>query len=202
MLFRFLVLLIVPFTFYAQSADEVISKVQEKFDNINGFKSKFSQTIYTQLSSEAIHFDGVFKYKKGNNFAVNLPDREILSDGKTIYNYDKKNKKLVLSLYEDNNTTFSIDDIIYSYPEKCELFLLESSSNKYYIKAIPKNMELNFKEVYLTINDKYLLNKVEIVDYNNMKFIFELFNIELNPEFSSKAFFFIPTSEVKIIDLR
>ncbi len=202
MIFRILILLIIPITFYAQSAEDIISKVQKKFDQVDGFEAKFSQTIFSAGSAESLHFDGDFKYKKGNSFAINLPERKILSDGKTIYNYDKKNKKLVLSLYEDDDNLFSLDEIIYSYPEKCDLSMVESESGKYYIKAIPNDLELSFKEVYLTINNKYLLSKVEIVDFNNMKFIFELFSISLNQNLDDKLFQFLPTDEVEVIDLR
>lgn len=202
MIFRFLLLLIIPIAFYAQSADDIIDKMQKKFDKIDNLKSKFSQTIYSNQSIKSLHFEGDFYYKKENSFRINLPNREIISDGKSVWNYDKKGRKVVISEADFEEASFSLKEIIYTYPKKCDLSLLDSESGKYYIKAIPNDFELNFKEVYLTINNKYLLSKVEIVDFNNMKFIFELFSIKLNQNIDDKLFQFLPVEEVEIIDLR
>lgn len=202
MILRFLVLLIIPITFYAQSADDIIDKVQKKFDKIDNLKAKFSQTIYSNQSMKSLDFEGEFFYKKENSFRITLPSREIISDGKSVWNYDEKETKVVISEADFDEASFSLKEIIYTYPEKCDLSLLDSDSGKYYIKATPNDLELNFKEVYLTINNKYLLSKVEIVDFNNMKFIFELFSIKLNQNISDELFQFLPTDEVEIIDLR
>ncbi len=202
MIFRILVLLIIPITFYAQSADDIISKVQKKFDKIDNLKAKFSQTIYATQSMKSIHFEGEFYYKKEDSFIISLPNRKIISDGKSVWNYDEMENKVVISDAEIDETSFSLKEIIYSYPKKCDLSLVESNSEKHYIKAIPNDLELSFKEVYLTINNKYLLSKVEIVDFNNMKFIFELFSISLNQNLDDKLFQFLPTDEVEVIDLR
>ena len=202
MVFRLLVLLIIPITFYAQSADDIIDKVQKKFDKIDNLKAKFSQTIYANQSTKSLNFEGEFYFKKENSFRITLPNREIISDGKSVWNYDEKATKVVISEADFDEASFSLKEIIYTYPEKCDLSLLGSESGKYYIKAIPNDLELNFKEVYLTINSEYLLNKVEIVDFNNMKFIFELFLIKLNQNIDNELFQFLPTDEVEVIDLR
>lgn len=202
MIFRFLVLLIIPLTFYAQSADDIIDKVQKKFDKIDNLKAKFSQTIYSTQSLESINFEGEFYYKKEDSFRISIPNRKIISDGKSVWNFNERENKVVISDAEFDEASFSLKEIIYSYPEKCDLSLLESESEKYYIKAIPNDLDLNFKEVYLTINNKYLLNKVEIVDFNNMKFVFELFAIKLNQNIDDELFKFLPSEEVEIIDLR
>jgi len=202
MIFRFLVLLIIPITFYAQSADDIIDKVQKKFDQIDNLKANFSQTIFSNQSMESLKFEGEFYYKKEDSFNISLPNRKIISDGKSVWNYDENEKKVVISEAEFDEASFSLKEIIYTYPEKCDLSLVESEPGISYIKAIPKALELNFKEVFLTINDKYLLSKVEIVDFNNMKFIFELFSIKLNQNISDELFIFIPSDEVEIIDLR
>jgi len=202
MIFRILVLLIIPITIFAQSADQIIDKVQKKFDQINNLKAKFSQTIYATESMKSINFEGKFYYKKEDSFNITLPNRKIISDGKSVWNYDEREKKVVISDAEFDEASFSLKEIIYTYPEKCDLSLVDSESENYYIKAIPNTFELNFKEVYLTINDKYLLSKVEIVDFNNMKFIFELFLIKLNQNIDNELFQFLPTDEVEVIDLR
>lgn len=202
MIFRILFLFIIPFFIQAQDVKEVIENLQNKFDTIQNFKSDFSQTISTSHSAKLMNFEGKFYFKKENNFSIVLPNRSIISDGKSIWNYDKTQSKVVISPFENDDATFSLNKIIYSYPEKCELLLITNTGNNFVVKAIPKNNALSFKEAYLTINSNFILNKVEIIDFNNMKFIFTLYSIEINQINDNTKFNFIPTDEVEIIDLR
>jgi len=202
MLIRILFLLIIPISFYAQTANEVIEKVQTKFSEINNLQANFSQTISSGQNAKSINFDGEFYYKKEDSFRIELPNRMIISDGKSVWNYDAKQNKVVISDAEFEEASFSLKKIIFTYPAKCNLTLIKSENNSFYIKAVPTSMELSFKEVYLSINNKFLLSKVEIVDFNNMKFTFELFNISLNKNLDNKLFQFQPSTEVEVIDLR
>jgi outer membrane lipoprotein carrier protein len=202
MIFRIMVLLVIPYFIQAQDANEVIKKLQNKFDTIKNFESNFSQTITSAQGQESINFDGEFYFKKENSFAIVLPNRSIISDGESIWNYDKSQNKAVISIFENDDATFSLDKIIYSYPEKCKLSLIKNGENNFIVKATPRNMELSFKEAYLTIDKYFILNKVEIIDFNNMKFIFALHSTKINENIDNSKFQFTPTNEVEIIDLR
>ncbi|MCK5456440.1 MAG: hypothetical protein KAI45_04880, partial [Melioribacteraceae bacterium] len=50
--------------------------------------------------------------------------------------------------------------------------------------------------------EEVIIEKVEITDFNNMKFIFELDSIKLNTKLSEQLFNFKPTEGVEVIDLR
>lgn len=202
MIFRIMVLLVIPYFIQAQDANEVIKNLQDKFDTIKNIQSDFSQTITSTQSLESINFDGEFYFKKVNSFAIVLSNRSIVSDGKSIWNYDITQNKVVISTFENDDATFSLNEIIYAYPEKCDLSLIKNEENKFIIKATPRNMKLSFKEAYFTIDKNYILNKVEMIDFNNMKFIFALHSTKINKKIDNTKFQFIPTEEVEIIDLR
>ena len=202
MLYRILFLLIIPISFYGQTANDAIKKVQEKFNEIDYLKADFSQTIQSVKSSDSFNFEGKFYYKKEDSFRIELPNRTIVSDGKSVWNFDEKQNKVVISDAEFDEASFSLKKIIFTYPQKCDLTLMKSEINSLYIKAVPTDLGLSFKEAYLSINNKFLLNKVEIVDFNNMKFTFELFNIKLSKNLNNDLFQFQSSSEVEIIDLR
>ena len=202
MIFRVLIFLIIPIFLQAQSADEIVKKLQSKFATIQNLKSNFSQTINSAQSENSINFEGEFYYKKKNSFSIILPKRNIISDGESIWNYDKAQNKVVISAFSNENTTFSLNEIIYSYPEKCDLSVIESNKNIFIVKAIPNDLELSFKEAYLTINNNYILNKIEIIDFNNIKYTFKLFSIKINQKLDNAIFHFAPSDEVEVIDLR
>ncbi len=202
MIVRVLIFLIIPFFLQAQNVDEVVAKMQTKFTTIQNLKANFSQTISSSQNTSSINFEGEFYYKKKNSFSIILPKRSIISDGKSIWNFDKTNNKVVISEFDISNTTFSLNEIIYSYPEKCDLFLIKNEKNTFIIKAVPNDLEENFKEAYLTMNNNYILNKIEIIDFNNIKYTFKLFSIVINKIIDDSVFQFIPLNEVEVIDLR
>ncbi len=202
MILRIFIFLAIPFFLQAQVADSVIKKMQKKFATIEDLKADFRQSIYSVPNVESIVFEGKFYYKKENNFAIILPRRDIISDGESVWNYDKTQNKVVISEFDNENTTFSLNKIIYSYPEKCDLSLVRNSTDSFIIKAIPNDLDINFKEAYLTVSENYLLDKVEIIDFNNVKYIFELFSTKINQKISDSFFQFAPSTEVEVIDLR
>ena len=202
MITRMLLFLVIPMLLQAQNADEVITKLQNKFTTIQSLKSNFSQTIHSAQNTNSINFNGEFYYKKENSFSIILPKRSIISDGKSIWNYDITQNKVVISTFENENTTFSLNEIIYSYPEKCDLSLIKNDGNVFIVKAVPNGSELSFKEAYLTINSNYILNKIEIIDFNNIKYTFKLFSIKVNQKIDNAIFQFAPSDEVEVIDLR
>jgi len=202
MIIRILMFLIIPIFLHAQNADEVIKNLQDKFATIKNLKSNFSQTIYSTQSIQPINFEGKFYYKKENSFSIAMPDRDIISDGVSIWNYDRQQKKVVISTSDSDNTTFSLNDIIYLYPEKCDLSLLKTQEINFIVKAVPNDVALTFKEAYLTISKNFILNKIEIIDFNNIKYTFQLFDIKINTDISDTMFNFVPSVEVEVIDLR
>ena len=202
MIVRILLFFIIPMLLQAQSADDVITKLQSKFATIQNLKSNFSQTIQSAQNTNSINFDGEFYYKKENSFSIILPKRNIISDGESIWNYDKTQNKVVISTFENENTTFSLNEIIYSYPKKCDLSVIKNDGNIFIVKAVPNDSELSFKEAYLTINSNYILNKIEIIDFNNIKYTFKLFSIKINQKIDAEIFQFSPSNEVEVIDLR
>ncbi|MBU0473157.1 MAG: outer-membrane lipoprotein carrier protein LolA [Bacteroidetes bacterium] len=202
MILKLLFIIAIPFCIYAQNADEVIKNLQDKFTKTQTLKAEFTQTIFSTQSNQSIKFEGEFYFKKENSFSIVLPNRNIISDGKSVWNFDKASKKVIISPFENGNTTFSLNEIIFSYPQKCDLLLLKSENNNYLIKGVPKDLDYSFKEAYLTISKDYLLNAIEIIDFNNMKYTFQLFSVEINQKIDDAKFQFNQSKEIEIIDLR
>lgn len=200
MVIRILSILLLPFVIIAQDANEVFQQLQNKFNNIQDITAEFNQSIISSNNSKII-IKGKFNFKKENSFSILMDGRDIISDGISVWNYDKNQNKVVISLVDSENNSFSLTDIIYSYPEQCNLKLVDIGEY-FIIKAVPKETTLSFKEAFLTIDSNYILTQVEITDFNNVKYLFKLSDIKLNSELEDKLFKFIPPNEVEIIDLR
>jgi len=199
----FLFVFIAPILF-AQSGNEILKKVQAKFNSITSFSAGFSQSIFGPDGKPAGKENGTFVYKRKNKFIVDQKRGMIISDSESVWNYDKKNKKVVISTFFDEPTSFSIERFIFDYPSQCRVkFVKEESSDlEKVILLTPRDEQLDLKEIKIWINNSDMVVKLQIVDLIDMKYIFSFSDIKENPEVSDLKFNFTPPKGTKIIDLR
>ncbi len=188
----------------AQSANEILKKSQEKFNSISSFSSTFSQSIINPQGKSTGRDNGTFIYKRKNKFIVEQKNSTIVSNGESVWNYDKSNKKVIISPFYDDPTSFSLERFIFDYPALCRIKFIkeESNDNEKVILLTPKDDQLDVKEIKIWINNSNLISKLEIVDLLDLRFSFRFTDIKENPEISESRFTFYPPKGTKIIDLR
>ncbi|KAB2846060.1 MAG: outer membrane lipoprotein carrier protein LolA, partial [Melioribacteraceae bacterium] len=151
---------------YAQTPETVIKNLREKFNTIQDFKSSFKQTTNGSFNESGLSLPGNFSYQKKNKFKVGLKNVELISDGKTIWNYDKRLNRVVINKSDESNAFLNLDDIINNYPEQCSAELVkETGSDKFYVlKLTPKRNTLEFEYANIWIDKNYILNKIIFKD--------------------------------------
>lgn len=107
----------------------------------------------------------------------------------------------MISSYDNDYTTFSLPEIINSYPSLCDKELIIGNLERNVVKLTPNNEQLSFKSASISVKND-MIDKVDITDFNDMNFIFELSSIEINLNLSDELFSFNPTEGVEIVDLR
>lgn len=199
---RILIILFIPLLISAQSAEEIVKNIQNKFDTIEDLKADFIQKINSSASDKPVSLQGKFFYKKGNKFRIEVRNRFITSDGSTVWNYDNSTDKVVISNLDDEASSFSLEKIVYEYPSKCEVQKSESGSDNYSLILNPKNSDLFFKSAIITTDKSYIITNVVITDFNGTEFIFILNSVKINSNLSSKLFIFSASEGTQVIDLR
>ncbi|MFA3782498.1 outer membrane lipoprotein carrier protein LolA [Melioribacteraceae bacterium 4301-Me] len=204
MIIRSLILFFISTLLFPQSGKSILTKLQQKYSNIKTFSASFQQKIKGQNNFE-VNAKGKFYYSQKNKFIIEFNNQVIVSDGNTVWNYNKKSKQVIISSITDEPTSLSIDRIIYDYPSICNV-TLEKNSDKNpaftVLMLTPKDEDAPFKDVKIWVTQDYLINKLEISDLSGSTFIFELSNIELNKDLSNMDFVFTPPKGVRVIDLR
>lgn len=197
-------ILLIAVNCYAQNAETVIENLREKFKTVQDFKSSFKQTTSGSFSESGLTLSGNFSYKKKNNFKVELKNIELISNGKNIWNYDKRLNRVVINKNEETNAFLNLDDIINNYPEQCKAELVkETGSEKLYVlKLTPKKNNLEFESAIIWIDKNYILNKIMFKDLTGSEYIVELTNIKLNQNLPEGEFTFAVPEGCKVIDFR
>jgi outer membrane lipoprotein carrier protein len=187
----------------SQDAQEIIRKVQSKYDKINDAKATFSQSI--SGSGKANNSSGTIYIKKGNQYRIEAGGQIVITDGKTSWSYSPRKKQVVIDNYKDDVNTFSPNKFLFNYPENfySDLEAEEKLSGKdtYVIKLTPRNKG-SVKSAKIWIDkDESVIRKIQIVTTESTS-VYTLKDISFDAGVSGSLFSFNPPSGVEVIDLR
>lgn len=182
---------------FAQNAESVLKSLQDKFDSITDLS-----VDVTQKSNGKSSLGGKMYFKKKNNLRLEFGNQTIVADGKTSWNYNKKEKKVIISNYDEAGAgLLSINYLVYQYPSECDL-ILSSEGDKQILNLKPKSKRNNLGEVKLYITKENLIDKVIISNQaaGTMEVLFS--NYKLNQEIADSKFSFITPEGTSVVDLR
>ena len=114
----------------AQSGNDALKKIQNKFNLLTDFSATFSQVVLDENGKTNVKLNGSFYYKRKNKFVVELKNQSIVSNAELIWNYDKRQKRVVISYFEDDPTSFSLEKYIFDYPKLCRIKLIKNGNEE------------------------------------------------------------------------
>lgn len=196
------ILLSVIFLFFSgvlfpQSAESVLSSLQSKFNSINDLSADIFQNL-----DERNGLSGKMFFKRENNLRIEFPNQILVADGKTAWNYNKKEKKLIISDYEETNSgLLSINYLVYQYPSECDLTLSKEGSNQV-LQLNPKSRKNNPGIIKLYINKDNLIDKAVIQKNGSARTEVKISNYKINQNISAANFSFTAPEGTTVIDLR
>lgn len=200
-LFLFCSVLLFP----QNNANEILNKLQQKFNTINDLTADFKQTAASAENKGGMA--GKFFYKKKDKFRIELKSIVIAGDGKSTWNYNVKQKKYIVNNFDPNDpTNLSLDRFVYDYPSKCKVTIQGTEtiggSECSVIVLNPKKSDLNFKTAKLWKDNQDLIKKILFEDPNGTIITVELSNLKLNQKLPDSKFTMTPPEGSKVIDLR
>ncbi|HEY6626959.1 MAG TPA: outer-membrane lipoprotein carrier protein LolA, partial [Ignavibacteriaceae bacterium] len=179
------------------NADAVLKNIQDKFNSITDLSAQITQTV-----NGKVNLKGKVFYKKDNCLRFEFDNMLIVSDGETSWNYNKKQDKVIITDYDtEGNKILSIRQIIFEYPEDCELNTFEFEGKKV-LELIPKDDTFSFNSVKLFIDSENLITKVLVDDPATGNIQIDLSNYQLNKNLPDSYFQFSPPEGSQVLDLR
>ena len=140
--------------------------------------------------------------KKSKKMKIITKRRVIVSNGVSLWTFDKKLKRVVISDPKDNPNPISIETYLFDYPKLCDVEKLEIKQNGMSgIRLIPHSKKIKFKYADIWFSKNYFAAKIELVNKNS-KYSVKLTNIKLNQRLKNSDFHFEIKKGVKVVDLR
>lgn len=192
-----IVVLLVSIAHTQTNGNELINDLQTRFNAIDDLTAEFIQS-----TNGKIFLSGVFLFKKENMVKIIAKQLIIVSDGTTSWSYNKKENKVIISNFDENDPgVFSINELVYNFPEECDISSNIENGEKV-LTLVPNGYKYNFNKVQIWLNADDLISKVLFIDpaFGETEVTFS--NYKLNQNFSDSEFYFIPPVGSKIIDLR
>jgi outer membrane lipoprotein-sorting protein len=182
---------------FTQSAESVLKSLQNKFDSINDLT-----TDVAQKSNGKSSLSGKMYFKKDNNLRIEFGNQTIVADGKTSWNYNKKNNKVIISDYDEAGSgLLSINYLVYQYPSECDLSLSAEGSSQI-LNLKPKSNKNNLGEVKLYITKENLIDKAVISNPASGTMEVSFSNYKLNQNLPDSKFSFTAPEGTTVVDLR
>jgi|YelNatPaOPRAMG01_1025707.scaffolds.fasta_scaffold00304_45 outer membrane lipoprotein-sorting protein len=171
--------------------------LQNKFNSLDNISADFVES-----SNGKENLSGKFYYQKENKLRLELKNITIVSNGTDTWNYNKKEKKLIISSFDNNDPSLlSIKNIVDIYPSKCKVEN-ETAGSLNILIFTPKGNGLPFSSVKLWLNNQNLISKMIIIDNGGRTIQVDFSNYKLDEKLPSSLFKINPPKGSKIIDLR
>lgn len=178
-----------------------IQQLQRKYYSFNDFSADFAQTANYNFNRKGSSISGKFYYKKENKFRMEFQGQLIVSDGTSLWNYNRKQNRVTINSSRKSENSFDIRKFIFDYPVRCNIAEVSSSRGRV-IQLSPKRSGLNFKFARIILGPSGFIEAIEIKDLNNSVYSFRLSNLRFNQNLSDEKFRFYPPKGSRVIDLR
>lgn len=177
------------------SQNATIQAIQKKFNSLTDLTAS-----YLQFTGKTLTAKGSFSYKKTDKVRLTFANSLIISDGKTNWNHDRKQNKVIVTK-SDNKTVslLSVNRIVNSIPGDCDL--TETGPGK--VKMTPKKgKKLGFRSVEITKDAQDLIASMVIEDNSKSLMTVTFSGYSLNKGLPDSDFSFKPSGDIKVVDLR
>jgi chaperone LolA len=192
----------------AQSVDDIVEEIQERYENLENLSAEFKQIESFQLTGSKNETTGKIYVKNGIQYRLETEDRVIVTDGLTVWTYSIFNNQVLIDRVKKDDASVLPRDLLFRYPREYYASLLTTEDyndeEHYVLKLDPKEETHGYiKTMKLWVNsDTYLISKIEYMDFNDNSSSFAIEKIDITTDLKESLFKFKAPEGVEIVDLR
>ncbi len=188
------------------TAQEVLEHVRERYSSLDDASASFTQNVRQRFAKNEQTQNGTAKIKQGNKYRIETDDQKIISNGKTVWIVSLSSNQVLIDSYKENSRMFSPDKFLSGLPKDFSPTAMEEHEGLLQLTLEPKEMNAQTRQIKsLTawVNPRtWIVEKIEFTDRGQNVYIISLADITFNNGLSGKEFEFVPTKEMKVIDMR
>jgi outer membrane lipoprotein carrier protein len=192
------------------SPQEVAKRLQEKYDATTSMSADFTQVTSSQMSRRAKEGRGSMVLLKPGRMRWDYesPDRQVIvCDGQRILMYFAKENQMLVApakQYLESDVTYSFfagkGDLLrdFNIAAPAEEDLTGNDAERI-LRVVPKKEHPQIDYILLWTDEKFLINRLMIVDKFGSTTDMVFSNVKLNGEIPERLFSFTPPAGTEII---
>jgi chaperone LolA len=192
----------------AQSVDDIVEEIQERYENLENLSAEFNQVEKFQLTGSINETSGKIYVKNGTQYRLETEDRIIVTDGITVWTYSIFNNQVLIDRVKKDDASVLPRDLLFKYPRDYYASLLNTedyeNEEHYVLKLDPREDTHGYvKSMKIWVNsDNYLISKIEYTDFNENISTFAILKIDIKKDLKESFFNFKIPEGVETVDLR
>ncbi|MEM1041177.1 MAG: outer membrane lipoprotein carrier protein LolA [Bacteroidota bacterium] len=184
----------------AQDSDELLDRLRMRYETTDALRAQFTQSFGEMTMQGTLVL-------RGDAYRIETPDQMLVTDGTTSWVYSKADGQVLVNDAIADETTFSPADFFTNYPERFNVEVGPSETvdgvGHDVLLLTPKSSDTFLREVTLWVRRSDTLpRRVQVVDGNGLRMVFDLRDVEVNPPLRGDVFRFTPPPGAEVVDLR
>jgi outer membrane lipoprotein carrier protein len=195
-----------PFIFADPALDDLVAKMQRKYESLDSFKANFTQTYESKRFSDHLVEKGVVYFHKGGlmKWLYNEPEKKVfLSDGLFYQYYVEDDKQLVKVPVQENDDQRSPALFLAGRGNFQRDFRAEWSDPRpgsHLVKLTPLKPQPDFAYLIVDVDPvRGLIERLLVVDEYDNRTEYTFLEIQENPKLEPNFFAFQPPPGTDII---
>ena len=186
---------------FAQSKEDIYKELVKKFKDLKSFSFDFTQSENTAVS-------GFIKAKGETKFYIDLKENTIVSNGKKVWHYIKKDNAVQISNYDAGSMEFAPQKFFFLFekdfiPEKLEKEQSSKGESSWVLTCSTKSKKLKsvkYLKLWLDVKTKEI--RIAQVSAESGVQTWFIKKLEINKKISDKLFEYKAPKGAKTNDLR
>lgn len=189
-----------------QRADALTSELSARYDSIESMRLRFVQTASSAFMDTDERYSGQLTFTD-TEYRIETSNQTIVTDGVTTWIHNRGERQVLINDFVEDETAFSLTRFLRSVDDEYRSNWegTESLDGRPHdkLRLTPTDDFAAFRQVDLWVRQSdTLVTRLIAVDLNDVRMVFELSSIEVNPVLSTDLFTFEMPEGVDIVDLR
>lgn len=191
----------------AESAQEILDKVKQKYESIRDAELKFSQRIRFSLNDNDQITTGTLFLKKEKKYRIELDRATIVTDGVTVWSHSFANHQVLIDRYKENDRTLTPERILAATPKDYRPAFAGTEkigkAETRVLKLTPNDEASSVESMKLWVDvSTWLIKKVEIADHSGRQTVYLVTDAKINLGIPDSQFTYDIPKGVETVDLR
>lgn len=195
---KILILIIAFASLLAQDKNQAYNSLINKYGNLTSISLKFK-------SLNNANIEGKLEAQKGNKYILHLGDHTITCNGKTLWNYSSEDKNVIISNFDSNVHTNSLENFFFTLISQLNPVELKKESSSrgtsFTILTLEPKETSEFSKIKLWLDTQGEIVSISILK-NKIEEKWAIWDTRLNPKFDKNHFNFKVPKDIEVIDLR